>query len=308
MPPKRTDDDSWDLATSVGATATLVATARALASRQPDPLIDDPFAESLVRAVGVAAFSDALDSDDGLADGETARLLIDVVAVRTRFYDDFFVDSATAGIRQAVILASGLDARAYRLDWPPGMTVFEIDQPDVIAFKSRLLDGRGVSPSAERRAVGIDLRDDWAAALHSAGFDEQKPTAWIAEGLLVYLPPEAQDRLLDAISELSAPESRFATEYHPDGGAGIARRAAPMSAQLAASGLDLNLGDLFYASPRNSVVDHLQQLGWEVSARSRAEVFAAYGRHFPAGAADQALGNSLAVTAKRCGTTTTAAI
>lgn len=295
----RTDDDTWDLATGVGATATLVAAARALASRQDDPLVNDPFAEPLVRAVGIAPFIAALDGQDDISAGEGARLLIDVVAVRSRFFDDFLLGAGAAGLRQVVILASGLDARAYRLPWPAGTTVFEIDQPEVIAFKSRVLAEHGASPTAERRTVGVDLRDDWAAALRTHGFDAGAPTAWIAEGLLIYLPPEAQDRLFDTITALSAPGSRIATEFHPDGGAGIAARASSMSERLAGSGLDLNLGDLFYPGRRHSVVDYLEQLGWGVSARPRPEVFAAYGRPFPTDPADQALRNSLAITAIR---------
>ncbi len=222
---KRTDADSWDLASSVGATATMVAAARALASREDDAIIDDPFAEPLVRAVGIDFFISLVDGSIDLAavdaDG-TARLMTDVMAVRTRFFDDFFLDATEAGVRQAVILASGLDSRAYRLPWPAGTVVFEIDQPKVIEFKSQTLADLGASPTADRRTVSVDLRDDWPAALRAAGFDDTAPTAWSAEGLLVYLPPEAQDRLFDNITELSAPGSRLATEYHPDSGAGIA--------------------------------------------------------------------------------------
>ena len=296
----RTDDDSWDLATSVGATATLVAAARALASRQGDPLVDDPFAEALVRAVGIPAFTQALDgAAGGLADAPAARVLLDVVAVRTRFFDDFFIEAAAAGIRQAVILASGLDARAYRLRWPAGTTVFEIDRGEVIEFKARVLADHGAVAAADVCNVAVDLRDDWAAALRAAGFDETAPTAWIAEGLLVYLPAHAQERLFEAITALSVQGSRIATEYHRDGGAGIAQRASAMSERLASEGLDLNLGELFYADDRRSVVDHLEHLGWEVTSRPRAEMFAAHGRSFPDDPADQALRDSFSVTAIR---------
>jgi methyltransferase (TIGR00027 family) len=208
----RTNDDTWDLATSVGATATMVAAARAIANN--DESIDDPFAEPLVRAVGVDFLTrwatgdlTAADVDDegtawGLAQMPAA------MAARTRYFDEFFADAAKDGIRQAVILASGLDARAYRLDWPAGMTVFEIDQPEVIEFKATTLAGLGAEPKANLRTVAIDLREDWPTALKAAGFDTTKPSAWIAEGLFGYLPPEAQDRLLDAVTELGAPGSR----------------------------------------------------------------------------------------------------
>ncbi|MFM9035245.1 MAG: class I SAM-dependent methyltransferase [Mycobacterium sp.] len=293
----RTDDDTWDLATSVGATATMVATARAVATRRNDPLVNDPIADPLVRAVGIAPFVRVLDGREGEAAAEGVELLIDAIAVRSRFYDDFFADATAAGVRQAVILAAGLDARAYRLRWPPGTTVFEVDQPEVVAFKSRVLAEHGFSPAAARRAVGIDLRDDWPAALRAHGYDPGVPAAWIAEGLLVYLPPDAQDRLFEDVTAVSAPGSRIATEYLPDGGAGLAARTATMSAQWADQGLDLDLGELFYSGSRRSVVEHLGELGWQVTTRTRPEMFAAYQRPFPAGL--EALRNSLCVTAIR---------
>lgn len=303
-PTTRMDGDRWDLASSVGATATLVAAARALASRAADPLICDPFAEPLVRAVGIETFTRVLDGETDISDQTDAALLIDVIAVRTRFFDEFFTESAEAGIRQAVILASGLDCRAHRLPWPPGTTVFEIDQPAVVDFKSTILADLETkmdpaASGADRRPIGIDLRDNWPAALRDNGFDATAATAWIAEGLLIYLPPEAQERLLADITALSGPGSRLATEYHPDSGAGIAERAASMSAQWAQHGLDLNLADLIYAGERRSVIDQLNQLGWQVSACPRPDLFAAYGKPFPEEDKNGALRKSLALKAIR---------
>ena len=211
----RTDNDSWDLASSVGATATAVAASRAVASQGPDALLDDPFAEPLVRAVGLDAFvkmvdGEAFDDEDPLMNRKT---MSEQIAVRTRFFDDFFLSAADAGIRQAVILAAGLDTRGFRLAWPVDAVVFEVDQPQVIDFKTMTLDNLGAVPKATRKTVAIDLRDDWPTALRDAGFDPAQPTAWIAEGLLVYLPPDAQDRLFDSITALSAPGSRLATEH-----------------------------------------------------------------------------------------------
>jgi methyltransferase (TIGR00027 family) len=274
----------------------MVAAARAVASRGPDALIDDPYAEALVRAVGVDYFVKLLDGEVTLDADNSAMLAVmtDVMAVRTRFFDDFFLSS---GLQQAVILASGLDARAYRLSWPADAVVYEIDQPEVIEFKTRTLAGLGASPAADLRTVGIDLRDDWPAALRAHGFDDATPTAWIAEGLLIYLPPEAQDRLFDNITALSAPGSRLATEYHPDAGARIGAASARMSEEWRRHGLDLDMADLFYDGERNPVVDYLQAHGWDVSARSRPDMFAHYGRPFPTGEQVEALRQSLAVTA-----------
>jgi methyltransferase (TIGR00027 family) len=298
----RSDADTWDLATSVGTTATMVAAARAVASREENALIDDPFAAPLVRAVGIDVFTKMVDGDIDLAvmdTKDTAKVMTDVMAVRTRFFDDFFLEAAAAGVRQAVILASGLDSRSYRLDWPAGTVVYEIDQPQVIDFKTETLAALGASPTTDLRTVSIDLREDWPAALRANGFDDTKPTAWSAEGLLVYLPPEAQDRLFDNITALSAPGSRLATEYHPDGGAGLADRSKAISAQWRDKGLDLNMSDLFYAGERNPVIGYLEGQGWDVSARARADMFAAYGRPFPETDLTQSLRNSVSVTAIR---------
>ena len=134
-----------------------------------------------------------------------------------------------------MILASGLDSRPYRLPWPDGTVVYEIDQPKVIEFKTETMTAIGATPTAERRAVAIDLREDWPAALRRSGFDDSQPTAWSAEGLLVYLPPEAQDRLFDNITALSAPGSQLATEYHPDAGASIGAARRRSAGRMAAS-------------------------------------------------------------------------
>jgi methyltransferase (TIGR00027 family) len=303
-PAGRSDSDTWDLASSVGATATMVAAARALAGTEPDALIDDPFAAPLVRAVGVEFFTKMVDGQLEIpAEAqEAAAAMTTVMAVRTRFFDDFFVGPA---VTQAVILASGLDSRAYRLPWPTGTVVYEIDQPEVIDFKTRTLTDLGATPTAERRTVSIDLREDWPAALRAAGFDDSVPTAWSAEGLLIYLPPDAQDRLFDNITALSAPGSRLATEYHPDAGAAIGQRAAEIRRLFhnndrgGPAPFDLDFADLSYAGERNPVVDYLSARGWDVTARTRPDVFAGYGRVFPESETLAPLRNSLSVLATR---------
>ncbi len=283
----RTENDTWDLATSVGATATMVAAARAIATNADNALINDPFAEPLVRAVNVDFFNRwidgelaALDVDDHDSGWKLAHMP-DAMAARTRFFDEFFQEATEAGIRQAVILASGLDARAYRLTWPDGVTVFEIDQPSVIEFKTASLADLGVAPTTERRAVAVDLRDDWPKALLDAGFDRTRPTAWIAEGLLGYLPPEAQDRLLDNITALSAAGSRLASEAVPnmadvnaDEVREVMRKA---TAKWQEHGFDLDFADLGYQGERNDVADYLDGLGWQSTGARMSELFAANG-------------------------------
>ncbi|MCW2588535.1 MAG: class SAM-dependent methyltransferase [Mycobacterium sp.] len=278
----RTDNDTWDLASSVGATATAVAASRAAASQGPDPLLDDPYAEPLVRAVGVEHFVKIVDGELTAEDDPVLnrQAMNEQITVRTRFFDDFFTAATSSGIRQAVILASGLDTRAYRLAWPAGTTVFELDQPDVITFKTRTLAELGAEPTAQRRTVAIDLRDDWPKALLDSGFDPKQPTAWIAEGLLVYLPPEAQDRLLDAITELSTPGSRVATE-HMDMTSIPADWAQRLTERSQRIGSTINLAELFYMGERSSAGDYLKVHGWHVDVRTTEQAFAANGFTLP---------------------------
>lgn len=296
----RTDQDSWDLASSVGATATMVAAARALASEGAAPIIDDPFAAPLVRAVGLEFFRRLVDGELDPAevrDGERdLQLETDSIAVRTRFFDDFFLNAARDGIRQSVILAAGLDARAYRLSWPPGSVVYEVDQPKVVDFKSAAMAGLGATPTADRRTVSVDLRDDWPEALRRSGFDPGKPTSWSAEGLLMYLPPQAQDRLFDNITELSAPGSKLATEFHGDAGRTMSERAKQFNQRWANLGCDIDLSGLFFDGERSNVVDYLTGRGWQVTTRERREYFADYGLVFPDDETSQ-LRNIVAVTA-----------
>ena len=131
---------------------------------------------------------------------------------RTRYFDEYFREAAGAGVRQVVVLAAGLDSRAYRLDWPAATTVFELDRPQVLDFKREVLTGHGVQPRAERREIAVDLREDWPQALRDGGFDPAKPSAWIAEGLLIYLPATAQEQLFTGIDGLAAHGSRVAVE------------------------------------------------------------------------------------------------
>jgi methyltransferase (TIGR00027 family) len=283
LPTGRSEGDSWGPGSSVGATATMVAVSRALASQGPDALLHDPLADPLVRAVGLDPFIRMIDGEITVEDDPLFRreAMNEQIAVRTRFFDDFFTGAADAGIRQAVILASGLDTRAYRLRWPQGMVVYEIDQPQVIDFKTRTLADLGAAPTADRRPIGIDLRNDWPAALRQHGFDVNQPTAWSAEGLLVYLPPEAQDRLFDNITALSAAGSRVATEHLPDPQEFFGERAQQLSERWNRLGVGINMSELMYDGERNTVIDYLTAHDWDVTARSAREMYAHNGFEFP---------------------------
>ncbi len=198
----------------MGSTALFVATARALEAQKPDPLAVDPYAELFCRAVGGPA-ADVLDGnapDHNLKTADWGEHFVTYQGARTRYFDEYFGRAAAAGVRQVVILAAGLDSRAYRLDWPAGTTIFELDQPQVLDFKREVLARYGAQPRAERREVAVDLRADWPQALRDSGFDEAKPSAWIAEGLLIYLPAAAQEQLFTGIDDLAAPGSHVAVE------------------------------------------------------------------------------------------------
>jgi methyltransferase (TIGR00027 family) len=299
----RTHDDSWDLGSSVGATATMIAAGRAMASKTERPLINDPFAEPLVRAVGLDFFVKMIDGSVDFSTIENAsparmQAIIDGVAVRTKYFDDYLLAAVDAGVRQVVILASGLDSRAYRVQWPADTVVYEIDQPQVIEFKTTTLASLGAQPTATRRTIPIDLRSDWPAALQAAGLDAAWPTAWLAEGLLIYLPSEAQDRLFDNITALSAPGSTIATEYVP----GLkdldldADRVREMSAQFREQGVDIDMPSLVYAGERSHVIDYLRAKAWDIVATPRAELFNRNGFELPAPEDDEPLGEIIYVS------------
>jgi methyltransferase (TIGR00027 family) len=282
MSAERTDDDTWDLTTSVGATATMVAAGRARATRAN--LIDDRFAEPLVRAVGVDFFTRWASGELAAADVDVPgswwgmQQMTDLLTARTRYFDIFLTEACDAGIRQVVILASGLDARGYRLAWPAGTVVFEIDQPEVLAFKAATLAELNAAPTAEVRTVPIDLRQDWPAALRGAGFDATKPCAWTAEGLLPFLPADAQDRLLDDITALSVDGSRLATEVAvmsaPADGDQMVDSADDVTKRWRDHGFDIELGELGYREERDDVTDYLDSRGWRSVRKPLQELLA----------------------------------
>jgi methyltransferase (TIGR00027 family) len=279
----RTEGDTWDLANSVGATATMVAAARAAATKRPQPVINDPFAEPLVRAVGLDVFNRVASGEldfDGDEGGVGIPRMTDTFAARARFYDDYFTEATEAGIRQVVIVAAGLDSRAYRLPWPAGTTVYEIDQPEVIEFKTSTLSKIGAQPTTEHRTIGIDLREDWPAALQAAGFDTAQPTAWLAEGVLIgFLPPEAEVRLLDNVISLSAKGSRLAADYGTITGPSeqAQEQAQHMAEGWRRHGLDLDIASLTYPGEHTDVAAHLEGHGWEATRSGLADLFAAAG-------------------------------
>ncbi|MEU6712201.1 SAM-dependent methyltransferase [Nonomuraea sp. NPDC046802] len=249
----------------IGETAVGVAALRALENARQDRLFVDPYAERFVEAVAGDGYWEKAPS--GWAG--FAELLAGQVAVRTRYLDEALLRAAAEGCGQVVLLASGMDARAYRLDWPAGTRVYEIDFAEVLAFKAGVL--KGVEPRCEHVEVPADLRTDWPGALREAGFSPERPTAWLAEGMLYALPPEAADVLLDRVSRLSAPGSVLAADHAPDNPVLRESRAA----------LSPDLVDLWLGGPRQGLGDWLRGRGWAAEVRDVNEVAAEYSRPAP---------------------------
>lgn len=289
MSSLRTHDDTWDIATSVGTTAVMVAAARAAETQRDDALIRDPFAKVLVDGAGGGVWGMMLDPEFGAKVAETDPEVAAIFehmgsyqAVRTHYFDDFFADAAAAGIRQVVILASGLDSRAYRLPWRDGTVVYEIDQPKVLEYKAARLAEHGALPSAQRTAVAVDLRFDWPKALQEAGFDVEAPTAWLAEGLLMYLPADAQDRLFEQITALSAPGSRVSAEtvgvQADERREQMRERFERIAAQFGLADT-LDVAELMYNDPdRADVAQWLDAHGWRSRAVTSQEEMRRLGR------------------------------
>ena len=295
----RTDDDSWEITESVGATALGVAAARAADTESDNPLINDPYARIFLDTVGDGVWNwyggpelpaEVIEAEPDMP--QRMQALVGYFATRTKFFDTSFIDAANAGIRQAVILAAGLDARSWRLPWPDGTTVYELDQDRVLDFKLSTLHEHGAEPKANRVAVAVDLRQDWPTALQQAGFDPSAPSVWSIEGLLMYLPAAAQDLLFDRIQDLAAPGSRIAVEglgpefAVPELRAQRRERMDRVRDLMAKSGSQLVVpatDELWYFEERDDVGDWLRRHGWDVTATPSDELMASYGRPSPEG-------------------------
>ncbi|WP_102145302.1 SAM-dependent methyltransferase [Mycobacterium hubeiense] len=276
----RTDGDSWDVTESVGQTALGVAMARADESASGCPLFSDPYARMFLDAAASRGWQPPAGPM-----AERIRMIGGYAASRTKWFDEFFIAAGAAGIQQFVILAAGLDARAWRLPWVDGSVIYEIDQPQVLEFKLETLRSHGAEPAARYVAVPVDLRHDWPKALRDSGFDATEPSAWSAEGLLPYLPAEAQDRLFERISELSAPGSRVAVEaftadfFTEEHQAKRREQIAQMRHEAAEAGGDMpDPGSLWYIEERTDLVEWLSDHGFQVDTIGAVELMERYHR------------------------------
>jgi methyltransferase (TIGR00027 family) len=251
----------------VGETALGAALMRAQESARPDALFDDPYAAAFV-AAAPRAFDDIPDPDGRLAELESAFRAD--VAIRTRFFDDFVTSAGARGVRQVVLLGAGLDTRAFRLDWPTGARVFELDLPGVLAFKDLVLEQEGTTPRCERSTVSVDLRDDWVDALVQSGFDVEAPSAWCAEGVVAYLTRDEAVTLFEAVTRLSARGSELAFEHAStsDDSALAEVSALPSMSDVASMWHDASA----------DVAARLRERGWAISTHDRADLVRRYRR------------------------------
>lgn len=261
----------------LGLTALAAAAGRAVESTRPDRLIDDPFAAAFIAAAHAAVPLPVRWPDEHTVPTEQELLLLYgsvYIGVRSRFFDEYLDEARAAGIEQVVVLAAGLDTRAFRLDGLTGARLFELDQPAVLEFKDAVLRDAGATARCTRTAVAGDLRADWAAALRSSGFEASVPTAWLAEGLLQYLPPDAERALFERIDELSAPSSRLAVERtaNLDGLVGAGRLAE------IAERTGIALDALVATGARPDPVGWLTERGWAVGEEQVPAVAQRYHR------------------------------
>lgn len=298
----RTENDTWEITESVGATALGVAAARAAETESENPLISDPFARVFLDVVGDGIWNwfAAPDLPDELLEAEPQlpdqmQSMVNYMASRTAFFDTFFLDAAQAGVSQVVILAAGLDARAWRLLWPDGTTVYELDQTKVLEFKASTLADNGAEPTCRRVPVAVDLRHDWPATLQQAGFDPSAPSAWSVEGLLPYLPAAAHELLFERIQGLAAPGSRIAVEAPGpdwmDEGVRAQRRERMdrIRAVMAKVEPERDMprtDELWYFEEREDVGEWLRRHGWDATVTPSPQLMAGYGRGIPDGVED----------------------
>ncbi|GDY39303.1 putative S-adenosyl-L-methionine-dependent methyltransferase [Streptomyces antimycoticus] len=199
--------------------------------------------------------------------------------LRTRVLDDFLLRSARAeagGARQVVLLGAGLDTRAFRLDWPSGCVIFEIDREGVLAFKHQVLDGLSATPKAARVPIPIDLRADWVGALTEAGFDRTAPSVWLAEGLLFYLPGASERYLIDTVDLLSTGGSALAFEVKLEKDL-LAYRDSPLYTSTRDQ-IGIDLLNLFDGEPRPDSAGDLADKGWSTSVHTPFDFTRRHGR------------------------------
>ncbi len=261
----------------VGGSALGAALVRAMESRRGDRLFHDPYAALfLAAAPGLADPSGrGAVAVSGLS--RAGASFFQRVVLRTRFFDDVLLAAAGRGLHQIVLLAAGLDMRAYRLDWPPGVCVYELDLPGVLRYKRRVLRARAPRPRCALHEVSADLREDWPDALLAAGFDPTRPSAWLLEGLLIYLSADEVERVLGALGALAAPGSITAFEDDAESGPAGGSAVEDLRAQARRLPAAADYAQLWQGGMTDAPA-WLAGHGWRVESHAQAAVAARYGR------------------------------
>ncbi len=261
-----TDEQERVQPSGVWATAVGVARVRALETGRENALFRDPLAQAFATAGGLWPSSKPL-ADDQAAQRRRMAVAFSIV-IRTKFLDDLLWEASASGVRQVVLLGAGMDSRAFRMDWPDGTRLFEVDTAAPLDFKASVLREEHAVARCERITVPVDLREDWPGALAAAGHDPAVPTVWIAEGLLIYLPEDAVELLLTRIGAQSAAGSRLGLTL---GSRGVLERfgadAAPGSA-----------ASMWVSEMPDDPVAWLAGHGWQATSHTLRERAAAYGR------------------------------
>lgn len=264
--------------TGVGETAVGMALIRAEENRRPDRLFEDPYADAFVAAAPEAFAKGPAAPEDLALLGTLFTCLTFQGVIRTRFYDDYLLAAAKADCGQVVLLAAGLDTRAFRLPWPSGVHLFELDLPKVLTFKDSVLAERHAVPRCERTVVPVDLRQDWPTRLREAGFESDMPSAGLIEGLLIYLAADEVAHLLSAVAELASPRSQLALDEGNVADASLLNqaRAVPSMNQFTS---------LWRGGLGDDASNWLTRHGWRTETHEYVTLADSHGRSIPAHAA-----------------------
>ena len=249
----------------IAPTSRWMAAARAREGERPDRLFDDPLASALAGPDGFAW----LERMESAARSESPGLY---PVIRTRFFDDFLLDACRRSeVRQVVLAAAGLDTRAFRLNWPSGTRLYEMDLPEVLDAKEEVIETAGAKASCERRTVRVDLgQETWPETLLAAGYRPERPSVWLIEGLLFYLTHAAVHGLLEKVGTLTASGSLLGLDVM-NRGLFFSPVSWPMRAALARRGAPGRFGT---NDPETLMARH----GWEADVTQPGEEGANFGR------------------------------
>jgi methyltransferase (TIGR00027 family) len=176
--------DNSPLIRNISDTARWVAVYRARESERPDAVFRDPYARALAGDRG-EQIANALPVGQQNAWAWTAR---------TYLFDRFVAQQVAAGADVVLNLAAGLDARPYRMDLPASLRWVEVDLPEILEYKEQVL--AGATPRCALERVRLDLFNvDARRGLFARVARDARHAVVIAEGLLIYLMPDAVQAL-----------------------------------------------------------------------------------------------------------------